>query len=45
MNLHIMPLPYSTFTYHFFKDKLFIVDGSEYDYGNNSYNINLIEKK
>ena len=45
LNLHILPLPYSTFTYHFFKDKLFIVDGSEYDYGNNSYNINLIEKK
>lgn len=45
LNLHIMPLPYSTFTYHFFKEKLFIVDGSEYDYGNNSYNINLIEKK
>lgn len=45
MNLHIKPLPFSVFTYHFFKNKLFIGEGSELDYVNNSYNINLIEKK
>lgn len=45
LNLHLKPLPYSVFTYHFFKDKSFIVDSCEYDYVNNSYNINLMEKK
>ena len=45
LNLHIKPLPFSLFTYHFFNDRIFIVDGCELDYGNNSYNINLTEKK
>lgn len=45
LNLHIKPLPYSLFTYHFFKDRIFIVDGCELNYMNNSYNMTLTEKK
>lgn len=45
LNLHVQPKPYSTYTYHFFKDKLFVVDSCELDYINNSYNIKIIEKK
>ena len=45
LNLHNSPTPYSVFKYHFFNDKLFIVDGGEFDYVNNSYNFNIVEKK
>lgn len=45
LNLHKEPKPYSLFSYHYFDKKLFIVDSVELDYLNNSYNINLVEKK
>lgn len=45
VSLHKRPRPYSIFKYHFFDGKLFVVDSYELDYVNNSYNINLIEKK
>lgn len=45
MNLHLMPKPYSLFTYHYFNDKSFIFDSGDFDYCNNCNSINLIQKK
>ena len=45
LNLHKFPKPYSVYEYSYFKDKKFILDGCELDYVNNSYNINIVEKK
>lgn len=36
--------PYSVFTYHFFKDSVFIVDSISTDYANNSSTLKLCEK-